>query len=129
MNDTEKLIEHLKTLEESSLRLKEALLKKNIPAIWTCLAEQEKLVAIVKNDYPHSPAQAPRPEINTTIRELVSKIRQIQRTSSFLASTFLSVINRTMASLNTKAQANPLTYGATGTQNIGNAPIMVQQQG
>jgi hypothetical protein len=120
----------LHELLKASQALRDALVTRDADAIQAAVSRQEKSAEACMK------AHATRPEGGDTARggvaedrALAEGIRRIQQTNRRVAGGFLSVIDRTLASLGAGTLRHPVTYGADGWSRPSSAPVLVHQLG
>ena len=139
MNNTPKSIaneftERIRELEQTSLELREALMKRKSDAIWEVLARQERCILRIdelRQEYttqPDAPSQLSS-EQKEVVRASIAKTRLIQRINRNLTRVFLDLIEKTFNSLRADFPNTTPTYGARGIVERMTGPMFVQQMG
>lgn len=136
-NEHAELITMLTELLERSNNLRTALMKRDLDGIWSASGAQEALLGRLQNMHGfNSPAPSGKQASGKTesvqqekVGTLVSRIRTVQRTNKAMSSAFLTIINRTFASLCSGGNNVAGTYSASGSRDINISSILVQQQG
>ena len=112
--------------------LQRALIERKPDAIMAALEVQEDLMRQLQERQDRPAADDPAPDDadrRRTVGALAVRARGLQRTNRRLASTFLDVIDRTMAYVQKSAAPRAGAYDASGSVRASSAPILVCQQG
>lgn len=143
MKNTPKMLadeftKRVRDLEQTSLELREALMKRKSEVIWEVLERQEQCVMHLDELRRESALWEAAPpgasnhlssEQTEIIKTSMAKTRLIQRINRNLSRVFLDLIEKTFNSLRADLPNSTPTYGARGIIERMTGPMFVQQTG
>ncbi len=135
IHDTEssgvRSIEFLQALGTASKSLKDALLKRDPDAISAAVAEEESIAREFQalRTRENAAGATLAEDARRETMALANSIRQDLRASKALAMSFLSVVDRTLYGLSSKAGAGVVTYDSTGAPGSHASALLIQQTG
>lgn len=135
-----KLRESIQALTDAAVRLRNAIVHRNVDEIWEILAEQEEESArlqqysrlwnqVFGDDDSPATAEDGTPDPREGIRSDLHALRQVERSNAVLCRSYLGAIRKSLVRAGAGAKRGAKTYNKRGRMGTRNASFLIRRIG